>query len=288
MGASFRAQGCTEGENCFLEDLNRWSGSCCTSEFQCLEGEGDCDSDNDCAGPLVCGNNNCGSPFQDTHDCCTPVAEGPTGCDEASFRESPKCTEGENCTLQNGRRSGSCCTSEFQCLEGEGDCDSDSDCAPGLVCGTNNCGADSPFRDTHDCCEESAVSTDMSVAASAGAAVVAEDGSGADEAKPDGNTTVIWMEAVFGALIAAVLISAAVLLVLFMAKRRKSAGKKAVTEMCDAVHVPELTPTDCVEVDTVEVVTAKDTADAVHVDEVPSSEVAEAATTADAENTESV
>merc|ERR1712025_979603 len=139
------------------------------------------------------------------------------------------------------------------------------------------------MADTHDCCEVSEeVSTDMSVAASAGAAVVAEDGSGADEAKPDGNTTVVWMEAVFGALIAAVLISAAVLLVLFMAKRRKSAGKKAVTEMCDAVHVPELTPTDCVAVDAVEVVTAKDTGDAVHAEEVPSSEVAEAMTTADA------
>merc|ERR1719445_2947107 len=283
--ASFTAQGCTEGENCFLEALNRWSGSCCTSDFQCLEGEGDCDSDNDCAGDLVCGNNNCGadSPFQDTHDCCTPVAEGPTGCDAKSFNESPKCTEGENCTLQNGRRSGSCCTSEFQCLEGEGDCDSDSDCAPGLVCGTNNCGH--PFQDTHDCCERSDVSVSASVAVSAGAAVVAEDGSGADKANPDGNTTAIWTEAVFGAVISAVLISAAILLVLFMAKRRKSAGKKAVTEMCDAVHVPELSPTDCAEMDTVEVVTAKDTGDA---EEVPSSELAEAMTTADAGNTESV
>merc|ERR1719445_669107 len=214
----------------------------------------------------------------------TPQPTG-TGCDAASFT-AQGCTEGENCFLEDlNRWSGSCCTTDFQCLEGEGDCDSDSDCAPGLVCGTNNCGADSPFQDTHDCCEESAVSTDMSVAASAGAAVVAEDGSGADEAKPDGNTTVIWMEAVFGALIAAVLISAAVLLVLFMAKRRKSAGKKAETEMCDVEHVPEMSPTDCAEMDTVEVVTAKDTGDA---EEVPSSELAEAMTTADAGNTESV
>merc|ERR1719293_151463 len=126
------------------------------------------------------------------------------------------------------------------------------------------------------------VTAEVAIAVSVGAAVVAEDGSGADEANPDDNTTVIWMEAVFGAVIAAVLISAAVLLVLFMAKRRKSAGKKAVTEMCDAVHVPELTPTDCVAVDAVEVVTAKDTGDAVHAEEVPSSEVAEAMTTADA------
>merc|ERR1719293_425505 len=130
------------------------------------------------------------------------------------------------------------------------------------------------------------VTAEVAIAVSGGAAVVAEDGSGADEANPDGNTTVIWMEAVFGALIAAVLISAAVLMVLFMAKRRKSAGKKAETEMCDAVHVPELSPTDCAEMDTVEVTTGKGSGDAVHAEEVPSSEVAEATTTADAGNTE--
>jgi len=265
---------CDPETNCMLGN-DRMSGSCCTAEFPCLEGEGDCDSDNDCSGALVCGRNNCGSPFQDTHDCCTRVAEGPTGCDKASFES--QCPLKENCFLDSiGRWSGSCCTSEFQCLEGEGDCDSDSDCAGPLVCGTNNC-AD-VFQDTHDCCEWDATAS-ASIAVSVGAAVVAEDGSGADEANPDDNTTVIWMEAVFGAVIAAVLISAAVLLVLFMAKRRKSAGKKAETEMCDAVHVPELSPTDCVKVDAVDVVTAKDTGDGV---------VAEEAATADAGNTESV
>merc|ERR1719245_829040 len=214
--ASFIAQDCPVGANCLL-DNGRWSGSCCTTDFQCLEGEGDCDSDNDCAGALVCGRNNCGDPFQDTHDCCTPVAEGPTGCDADSFES--QCPElKENCDLDNGRRSGSCCTSEFQCLAGEGDCDSDSDCADGLVCGTNNC--DDVFQDTHDCCE---VSASASIAASGGAAVAVEDGSGADEANPDGNTTVIWMEAVFGAVIAVVLIYAAVLVAVSMAKRRKSA-----------------------------------------------------------------
>ena len=34
-------------------------------------GEGDCDSDNDCKGKLVCGSNNCaGSTFDSTDDCC--------------------------------------------------------------------------------------------------------------------------------------------------------------------------------------------------------------------------
>ena len=36
---------------------------------------------------------------------------------------------------------------------GEGDCDSDSDCAGDLVCGTDNCqDFDSAFSSTHDCC----------------------------------------------------------------------------------------------------------------------------------------
>ena len=34
----------------------------------------------------------------------------------------------------------SCCGSNgYQCGEGEGDCDYDSDCKPGLVCGKDNC-----------------------------------------------------------------------------------------------------------------------------------------------------
>ena len=35
----------------------------------CGEGEGDCDSDSECAGPLVCGKDNC--PWGDEDDCCT-------------------------------------------------------------------------------------------------------------------------------------------------------------------------------------------------------------------------
>merc|ERR1711936_395533 len=46
---------------------------CCTPESPCPEGEGDCEIDNDCAGNLVCGNNNCkqfGSFFHEKDDCC--------------------------------------------------------------------------------------------------------------------------------------------------------------------------------------------------------------------------
>ena len=39
----------------------------------------------------------------------------------------------------------SCCTTENQCGENEGDCDNDADCNPGLVCGTDNCIGKSNF-----------------------------------------------------------------------------------------------------------------------------------------------
>ncbi len=34
---------------------------CCSSSNQCSMGEGDCDSNSECAGELVCGNDNCGA-----------------------------------------------------------------------------------------------------------------------------------------------------------------------------------------------------------------------------------
>ena len=41
-----------------------------------------------------------------------------------------------------------CCTEEQPCGKGDGDCDKDSECAAGLVCGSNNC----PWGDDDDCC----------------------------------------------------------------------------------------------------------------------------------------
>jgi len=98
--------------------------SCCTSTNKCGVGEGDCDSDSDCQSGLVCGVDNCsGSGFDSTDDCC--------------YRP---CTGGD-----------SCCTSTNKCGVGEGDCDSDSDCWPGLVCGVDNCSGPG-FDSTDDCC----------------------------------------------------------------------------------------------------------------------------------------
>ena len=41
-----------------------------------------------------------------------------------------------------------------QCIEGEGDCDSDADCKGDLVCGVDNCDRNNPgFDATDDCCQ---------------------------------------------------------------------------------------------------------------------------------------
>ena len=47
--------------------------SCCTSTIPCNLGEGGCDSDDECAGNLVCGTDNCaaGNSYL---DCCTTTA----------------------------------------------------------------------------------------------------------------------------------------------------------------------------------------------------------------------
>ena len=47
-------------------------GSCCKPSKQCLEGEGDCDENNDCIGNLLCGVDNCDQRlgFSAYSDCC--------------------------------------------------------------------------------------------------------------------------------------------------------------------------------------------------------------------------
>merc|ERR1711974_368315 len=103
--------------------------ACCSGgNYKCLEGEGDCDSDSDCAPGLYCGTNNCQGPnFDSGDDCC--------------FKAPENCDGGDDC----------CGSGNYKCLAGEGDCDSDSDCAPGLYCGTNNCQGPN-FDSGDDCC----------------------------------------------------------------------------------------------------------------------------------------
>jgi len=172
-------------------------GDSCCKNGNCYEGEGDCDSNSDCNGNLVCGSNNCKSgwygdrsSFEDDDDCCMVPAPGCDGGD--SCCKPGECQEGEGdcdsacdcygdlvCGTDNcktgfpGDRSSfedtddccympvcdggnSCCVNGI-CGEGEGDCDSNSDCNSNLVCGKDNCktgfpGDRSSFEDTDDCC----------------------------------------------------------------------------------------------------------------------------------------
>ena len=46
------------------------ANGCCTSKTPCVAGEGDCDSDSQCAKGLKCGKDNCGKGFPKWADCC--------------------------------------------------------------------------------------------------------------------------------------------------------------------------------------------------------------------------
>ena len=62
-----------------------------------------------------------------------------------NFSESLRCDPGLN--------DYSCCTEDQPCGEGEGDCDDDSDCGPGLICGDDNCHwFNKQSAVTSDCC----------------------------------------------------------------------------------------------------------------------------------------
>ena len=52
-------------------DCSNGGDSCCTEDNLCQKGEGDCDTDAQCAGELTCGHNNCvGDLFDLLDDCC--------------------------------------------------------------------------------------------------------------------------------------------------------------------------------------------------------------------------
>ena len=83
----------------------------------------DLDKDSDCAGDLVCGKDNCPWPAKRRMDCC----------------KEKDCNPSKN--------DWHCCSASKPCVNGQGDCDKDSDCYGNLVCGDNNCG-----RGKLDCC----------------------------------------------------------------------------------------------------------------------------------------
>ena len=104
----------------------------CTTACPCDEGQGDCDSDAECAAGLVCAQDvgaNYGWPA--TRDVCEQPGGG-----------CPPFVTGPDA-----------CTTACPCDEGQGDCDSDNQCAPGLVC-AQDVGANYGWPATRDVCEQ--------------------------------------------------------------------------------------------------------------------------------------
>lgn len=147
------------------------SSGYCGPDCICDEGEGDCDDDSDCAPGLLC-HNNMGHYFgfgADVDVClpeCSRIGAGDTGfcsaecpCDaglgDCDGDGSDECAAGLTCVHNIGSMFGfdpdvdvcldACdpilngtadyCSPACPCDEGQGDCDSDTDCASGYMCG---------------------------------------------------------------------------------------------------------------------------------------------------------
>ena len=54
-------------EKCSQANTN-WA--CCSEDHKCGFMQGDCDFNAECQEGLVCGNDNCGSGFAESYDCC--------------------------------------------------------------------------------------------------------------------------------------------------------------------------------------------------------------------------
>lgn len=105
----------------------------CDGATLCVAGEGDCDFDFQCEPGLACGFNN-GVQFGQhwTLDVCVAATctNGVQDGLETSIDIGDTCGP---CGGENGDNEGYCSVG-CPCLEGEGDCDSNAECAPGLTC----------------------------------------------------------------------------------------------------------------------------------------------------------
>jgi len=121
-------------------DRNVWSNSRCTPTSPCGIGEGDCDTDNDCEGYLICS--------QNAH---ATLYGAPSGGDVCVSPSTPRNEGGAACnTALNETR---CDNPACPCGAGEGDCDSWTECGSVLLCAENlNNGAAVGLSTTQEVC----------------------------------------------------------------------------------------------------------------------------------------
>jgi len=110
----------------------------------------------------VCGSNNCqkfGRYFHKSDDCCDypPITTESSGSLLLKPEGTPVPPAGLRCYARN-YLGVTCCTPDYPCDEGEGNCDSAGDgdrgCKGDLVCGRNNCKKYGSQYFEKDCCEK--------------------------------------------------------------------------------------------------------------------------------------
>ncbi|MEQ1566605.1 MAG: lamin tail domain-containing protein [Myxococcota bacterium] len=125
----------------------------CDGTLTCATGEGDCDLDTQCDAGLVCVDDigsNWG--FGWTTDVCAP-----SHCEDNALSGDETAVDfGGSCggTCGGTPNTISYCHPGCECASGVGDCNADTDCATGLVCGLNN-GAQFGIEWSYDVCVES-------------------------------------------------------------------------------------------------------------------------------------
>ena len=123
--------------DCHVGTLGTW-GYRCSSACPCAAGEGDCNADEDCEQGLAC-NQNRGSSygFDAGMDICEArgTAEPPgTGGQSPNGTQTPSTPSAGGCHKGQPGSWSYVCSPACPCSAGEGDCDSDADCADQLVC----------------------------------------------------------------------------------------------------------------------------------------------------------
>lgn len=98
--------------SCPAMDITAPNAAFCSATCPCDVGEGDCDNNSQCRPGLKCVQQGSSFGLPQAYDVCVPV--------EPAYDPD--------------NRSSSFCSSASQCDVGEGDCDTNSDCKPGLVC----------------------------------------------------------------------------------------------------------------------------------------------------------
>lgn len=173
----------------------------------CLAGEGDCDRHADCAPGLVCsGNVGASYGFSAGIDVCEVDANGtpgfctianPCGHGEGDCNADFQCQPGHTCVGNIGADFGftpgidvciftavggvDYCSTSAPCTVGEGDCDSDAECLPGLTC-EGNVGANYGFTPGIDVCEGTLADAGVDAGVAADAGEVADSGVGGVDA----------------------------------------------------------------------------------------------------------